>query len=128
MNILSLLVAILLLASACATPVGVTHVDTQVMYRSLTSSVSCSVRPVISAVGAERISRPPSMTTTWSQIRSSSPIRWEVTTTEMPNAKNRVVENAYRTGAYSAAVEIDGWVYVSGQGPVDPRKIGRAHV
>jgi 2-iminobutanoate/2-iminopropanoate deaminase len=23
------------------------------------------------------------------------------------------------TGAYSAAVEIDGWVYVSGQGPVD---------
>src|SRR3954470_12034740 len=24
------------------------------------------------------------------------------------------------TGAYSAAVEIDGWVYVSGQGPVDP--------
>ena len=25
------------------------------------------------------------------------------------------------TGAYSAAVEIDGWVYVSGQGPVDPK-------
>ena len=23
------------------------------------------------------------------------------------------------TGAYSAAVEMDGWVYVSGQGPVD---------
>jgi 2-iminobutanoate/2-iminopropanoate deaminase len=23
------------------------------------------------------------------------------------------------TGAYSAAVEVDGWVYVSGQGPVD---------
>ena len=23
------------------------------------------------------------------------------------------------TGAYSSAVEIDGWVYVSGQGPVD---------
>jgi len=23
------------------------------------------------------------------------------------------------TGAYSAAVEIDGWIYVSGQGPVD---------
>jgi 2-iminobutanoate/2-iminopropanoate deaminase len=23
------------------------------------------------------------------------------------------------TGAYSAAVEIDGWVYVSGQGPLD---------
>ncbi len=25
------------------------------------------------------------------------------------------------TGAYSAAVEMDGWVYVSGQGPVDPK-------
>jgi len=25
------------------------------------------------------------------------------------------------TGAYSAAVEIDGWLYVSGQGPVDPK-------
>src|SRR6516225_9352206 len=25
------------------------------------------------------------------------------------------------TGAYSAAVEADGWVYVSGQGPVDPK-------
>lgn len=25
------------------------------------------------------------------------------------------------TGAYSAAVEIDGWVYVSGIGPVDPK-------
>jgi 2-iminobutanoate/2-iminopropanoate deaminase len=25
------------------------------------------------------------------------------------------------TGAYSAAIEIDGWVYVSGQGPVDPK-------
>jgi 2-iminobutanoate/2-iminopropanoate deaminase len=25
----------------------------------------------------------------------------------------------YSTGAYSAAVEIDGWVYVSGQGPID---------
>ena len=25
------------------------------------------------------------------------------------------------TGAYSSAVEIDGWVYVSGQGPVDPK-------
>ncbi|MBO9633337.1 MAG: RidA family protein [Chitinophagaceae bacterium] len=31
-------------------------------------------------------------------------------------------ENAgkgFSTGAYSAAVEIDGWVYVSGQGPID---------
>ena len=25
------------------------------------------------------------------------------------------------TGGYSAAVEIDGWVYVSGLGPVDPK-------
>ncbi len=25
------------------------------------------------------------------------------------------------TGAYSSAVEINGWVYVSGQGPVDPK-------
>jgi 2-iminobutanoate/2-iminopropanoate deaminase len=25
------------------------------------------------------------------------------------------------TGAYSAAVEADGWVFVSGQGPVDPK-------
>src|SRR4051812_34879601 len=25
------------------------------------------------------------------------------------------------TGAYSAAVEIDGWVYLSGQGPLDPK-------
>jgi 2-iminobutanoate/2-iminopropanoate deaminase len=25
------------------------------------------------------------------------------------------------TGAYSAAVEMDGWVYVSGQGPLDPK-------
>ncbi len=25
------------------------------------------------------------------------------------------------TGAYSAAVEIDGWVYVSGQGPLNPK-------
>ena len=25
------------------------------------------------------------------------------------------------TGAYSAAVEVDGWVYVSGQGPLDAK-------
>ena len=25
------------------------------------------------------------------------------------------------TGAYSSAVEIDGWVYVSGQGPLNPK-------
>jgi len=41
----SLLVAVLLLACACATPIGVTHVDTQSMYRSLTSSVLSADRP-----------------------------------------------------------------------------------
>lgn len=45
MNILSLLAAILLLASACATPVGVTRVDTQAMYRSVTANVLSSDRP-----------------------------------------------------------------------------------
>jgi hypothetical protein len=39
------LVAVLLLACACATPVGVTHEDTQSMYRSLTSSVLSADRP-----------------------------------------------------------------------------------
>lgn len=39
------LAAVLLLASACATPVGVTHVDTQSMYRSLTASVLSSDHP-----------------------------------------------------------------------------------
>ncbi|HVR96624.1 MAG TPA: hypothetical protein VMW27_08425, partial [Thermoanaerobaculia bacterium] len=41
----SLLVAVLLLASACATPVGVTRVSTQSMYRSLTASVLSGDRP-----------------------------------------------------------------------------------
>jgi pimeloyl-ACP methyl ester carboxylesterase len=41
----STLVAVLLLACACATPIGVTHVDTQSMYRSLTSSVLSADRP-----------------------------------------------------------------------------------
>ena len=40
-----LLVTVLLLACACATPVGVTHVDTQSMYRSLTASVLSTNRP-----------------------------------------------------------------------------------
>ena len=39
------LVVVLLLASACATPIGVTRVDTQSMYRSLTSSVLSTERP-----------------------------------------------------------------------------------
>lgn len=30
-------------------------------------------------------------------------------------------EKEKSTGAYSAAVEVDSWVYVSGQGPVDPK-------
>ena len=30
-------------------------------------------------------------------------------------------EKEKSTGAYSAAVEIDGWVYVSGQGPLDSK-------
>jgi pimeloyl-ACP methyl ester carboxylesterase len=41
----STLVAVLLLACACATPIGVTHVDTQSMYRLLTSSVLSADRP-----------------------------------------------------------------------------------
>ena len=40
-----LFVVVALLACACATPVGVTHVDTQSMYRSLTASVLSSNRP-----------------------------------------------------------------------------------
>src|SRR5215813_8544777 len=44
-NTLSLLVAVLLLGSACATPVGVTRVDTQSMYRSVTANVLSSDRP-----------------------------------------------------------------------------------
>ena len=30
-------------------------------------------------------------------------------------------EREKNTGAYSSAVEADGWVFVSGQGPVDPK-------
>jgi 2-iminobutanoate/2-iminopropanoate deaminase len=30
-------------------------------------------------------------------------------------------EREKNTGAYSSAVEVDGWVFVSGQGPVDPK-------
>jgi len=39
------LVAVLLLGCACATPVGVTHVSTQSMYRSVTSNVLSANRP-----------------------------------------------------------------------------------
>ena len=39
----------------------------------------------------------------------------------MPKKEIKHPDKKKSTGAYSAAVEIDGWVYVSGQGPVDPK-------
>src|SRR5690349_11537910 len=39
----------------------------------------------------------------------------------MPKKEIRHPDKEKSTGAYSAAVEADGWVYVSGQGPVDPK-------
>jgi 2-iminobutanoate/2-iminopropanoate deaminase len=39
----------------------------------------------------------------------------------MPKVEIRHPDKQKSTGAYSAAVEIDGWVYVSGIGPVDPK-------
>ena len=39
----------------------------------------------------------------------------------MPKREIKHPDKEKGTGAYSAAVEIDGWVYVSGQGPVDPK-------
>jgi 2-iminobutanoate/2-iminopropanoate deaminase len=39
----------------------------------------------------------------------------------MPKKEIRHPDKEKSTGAYSAAVEVDGWVYVSGQGPVDPK-------
>ena len=39
----------------------------------------------------------------------------------MPKLEIKHPDKQKSTGAYSAAVEIDGWVYVSGQGPVDPK-------
>ena len=39
----------------------------------------------------------------------------------MPKHEIKDPDKEKSTGAYSAAVEIDGWVYVSGQGPVDPK-------
>src|SRR5215471_10800566 len=41
--------------------------------------------------------------------------------TLMPKREIKHPDKEKSTGAYSAAVEIDGWVYVSGQGPVDPK-------
>ena len=39
----------------------------------------------------------------------------------MPKREIKHPDKQKSTGAYSAAVEIDGWVFVSGQGPVDPK-------
>jgi 2-iminobutanoate/2-iminopropanoate deaminase len=39
----------------------------------------------------------------------------------MPKREIKHPDKEKSTGAYSAAVEIDGWVYVSGQGPIDPK-------
>src|SRR6266576_1492409 len=39
----------------------------------------------------------------------------------MPKKEIRHPDKEKSTGAYSSAVEIDGWVYVSGLGPVDPK-------
>src|SRR5688500_5466696 len=39
----------------------------------------------------------------------------------MPKKEIKDPDKQKSTGAYSAAVEIDGWVYVSGQGPLDPK-------
>ena len=39
----------------------------------------------------------------------------------MPKREIRHPDKEKSTGAYSAAIEADGWVYVSGQGPVDPK-------
>jgi len=39
----------------------------------------------------------------------------------MPKREIKHPDKEKATGDYSAAVEIDGWVYVSGQGPVDPK-------
>jgi 2-iminobutanoate/2-iminopropanoate deaminase len=39
----------------------------------------------------------------------------------MPKREIKHPDKEKSTGAYSAAVEVDGWVFVSGQGPVDPR-------
>ena len=37
----------------------------------------------------------------------------------MPKREIKHPDKEKSTGAYSAAVEIDGWIYVSGQGPLD---------
>jgi len=39
----------------------------------------------------------------------------------MPKREIRHPDKEKNTGAYSSAVEVDGWLYVSGIGPVDPK-------
>lgn len=39
----------------------------------------------------------------------------------MPKREVKHPDKEKSAGAYSAAVEIDGWIFVSGQGPVDPK-------
>ena len=39
----------------------------------------------------------------------------------MPKKEIKHPDKEKSTGAYSAAVEVDGWVYLSGIGPVDPK-------
>ena len=39
----------------------------------------------------------------------------------MPKREIKHPDKEKSTGAYSSAVEVDGWVYVSGLGPVDPK-------
>jgi|SRR5665213_1652806 len=39
----------------------------------------------------------------------------------MPKKEIKHPDKEKSTGAYSAAVEIDGWVYVSGQGPLNSK-------
>ncbi len=39
----------------------------------------------------------------------------------MPKQEIKHPDKEKSTGAYSAVVEVDGWVYLSGIGPVDPK-------
>ncbi len=55
--------------------------------KSVTSTARTAVASVKEAVEEERSNLPPSMTTRWSQVRSSSPSRWVVTSTEMPKSE-----------------------------------------
>jgi 2-iminobutanoate/2-iminopropanoate deaminase len=59
-----------------------------------------------------------------SSKRPASIRRWKwflLKESVMPKKEIKHPEKEKSTGAYSAAVEMDGWVYVSGQGPLDSR-------